>query len=97
MQDKNYYHWRDETLFLAVYVQPNANKNAISGKYGEHLKIKINAPPHEDRANQELINFLAKFCRIAKNKINITQGTQSRNKLIALRASATALAPLLKF
>ena len=48
---------------LAVRAQPGAKKTAIVGVYGEgaaaQLKIAVQAPPVEGRANEALIAFLA--------------------------------------
>ena len=48
---------------LAVRAQPGAKKTAIAGIYGEgttaQLKIAVQAPPIEGRANEALIAFLA--------------------------------------
>ena len=48
---------------IAVRVQPGAKKKAIVGVYGEgataQLKIAVQAPPVEGRANSALIEFLA--------------------------------------
>ena len=48
---------------LAVRAQPGAKRTAIGGIYGEgataQLKIAVQAPPLEGRANDALIAFLA--------------------------------------
>ena len=50
---------------LAVRAQPGAKKTAITGIYGEgataQLKIAVQAPPIEGRANQALVVFLAEL------------------------------------
>ncbi len=97
MEEKPYYYWRKNLLFLEVYVKPNASRNAIVGRHGERLKISITAPPIENQANQELIKFLAKYLEVSKSQINVSKGTQSRNKLIAINSPAKNLAALLAF
>ena len=55
---------------LAVRAQPGAKKTAIIGIYGEgataQLKIAVQAPPVEGRANEALIEFLADDVRGAE-------------------------------
>jgi hypothetical protein len=74
---------------LAVRAQPGAKKTAITGIYGEgssaQLKIAVNAPPMEGRANSALVKFLAELFAIAKNKIEIVTGESSRSKVFLLR------------
>lgn len=43
-----------------VRVQPGASKNEIVGVQEGALKIRISAPPVEEKANKMLIQFLAK-------------------------------------
>jgi len=74
---------------LAVRAQPGAKKTAIIGIYGEgaaaQLKIAVQAPPLEGRANLALIAFLAELFRLPKNKIEIVSGELSRTKVFYLK------------
>ena len=97
MEEKPYYYWRKNLLFLEVYVKPNASRNAIVGRHGERLKISITASPTENQANQELIKFLAKYLDVSKSQITVSKGTQSRNKLITINSPTKNLAQLLAF
>ncbi len=44
---------------LSVRITPNARKNEVVGVLDDALKIKLNAPPIEGRANEALIRFIA--------------------------------------
>ncbi|MGA2649281.1 MAG: DUF167 domain-containing protein [Terracidiphilus sp.] len=81
---------------LAVRAQPGAKKTAIVGIYGEgataQLKIAVQAPPIEGRANSALIAFLAELFGLAKNQVEIISGELSRNKVFLLRGAARARA-----
>jgi uncharacterized protein (TIGR00251 family) len=74
---------------LAVRAQPGAKKTAIVGVSGEgsaaQLKIAVQAPPVEGRANAALIGFLATTFDIAKNRVELVAGELSRSKVFALR------------
>jgi uncharacterized protein (TIGR00251 family) len=74
---------------LAVRVQPGARKTAITGIYGEgpaaQLKIAVNAPPIEGRANFALINFISDLFAIPRNKVEIVTGELSRSKVCLIR------------
>lgn len=73
---------------LAVRAQPGAKKTAITGIYGEgasaQLKIAVQAPPVEGRANSVLIAFLAELFELAKNQVEIVSGELSRSKVVLL-------------
>lgn len=74
---------------LAVRAQPGAKKTAITGVYGQgaavQLKIAVQAPPVEGRANLALISFLAETFGAGKNKVELVTGELSRSKVFLLR------------
>ena len=74
---------------LAVRAQPGAKRTAIAGIYGEgssaQLKIAVKAPALEGRANEALIEFLAKTFGIAKSSVTLSAGELSRSKVFLLR------------
>ena len=81
---------------LAVRAQPGAKKTAITGVYGEgtaaQLKIAVQAPPLEGRANQALIGFLAQTFDVSKNAVELVTGELSRSKVFLLRGVTTVMA-----
>jgi len=89
---------------LAVRALPGAKKKTeILGVYCEgekaRLKIRVQAPAVEGRANSALVAFLAETFGLPKNAVELIGGELSRSKVFLLRgvtlASAAArLAPL---
>ena len=81
---------------LAVHAQPGAKKTAIVGIYGDgakaQLKIAVQAPPVEGRANEALIAFLAKTFGLPKGAVALVSGELSRNKVFLLRGVTMARA-----
>jgi len=79
----------DGGVTLAVRAQPGAKKTAIVGVYGEggaaQLKIAVQAPPLEGKANSALIAFLAETFGLTKNKVELVGGELSRSKVFLLR------------
>lgn len=69
---------------LKVKVTPNASKNEICGWHNGMLKIKLNAPPEDGKANKELISYLAKVFEVRKMDIEITAGLTSREKTVEI-------------
>jgi uncharacterized protein len=74
---------------LAVRVQPGAKKTSITGVYGEgdaaQLKIAVQAPPVEGRANEALIAFLAGVFGLPRSGVEIISGELGRSKVLLLR------------
>jgi uncharacterized protein YggU (UPF0235/DUF167 family) len=50
---------KDGAVSFAVRVQPRASRDEISGAWHDGLKIRLSAPPVDDRANEALRRFLA--------------------------------------
>lgn len=86
-------------VMLAVRAQPGAKRTAIIGIFGEgpaaQLKIAVQAPPLEGRANAALVEFLAKLFTVPKSAVELASGELSRGKVFSLRgvtmAHATAV------
>ena len=74
---------------LAVRAQPGAKKTAITGVYGEgdaaQLKIAVQAPPVEGRANEALVAFLAETFNVPRKSVELVSGQLSRSKIFLLR------------
>ncbi|MGA2217421.1 MAG: DUF167 domain-containing protein [Terracidiphilus sp.] len=73
---------------LAVRAQPGAKKTAIIGVYGEgasaQLKIAVQAPPVEGKANAALIDFLAELFGLPRNRVELVSGEFNRSKVFLL-------------
>ncbi len=65
-------------------IVPNSSKNEIVGFENEKLKIRIQKAPEKNKANKELIAFLAKVFKIAKSRIKIVKGEKSVIKKIEI-------------
>lgn len=81
---------------LAVRAQPGAKKTAIIGIYGEgataQLRIAVQAPPLEGRANEALIALLAQKFALPKNAVKLISGELSRSKVFLLEGITMARA-----
>ena len=76
-------------VMLAVRAQPGAKKTAIAGIYGEgdaaQLKIAVQAPPVEGRANLALIAHLADVFGVPRSSVELVSGELARSKVFRLR------------
>ncbi len=84
---------------LAVRAQPGAKRTAITGVYGEgaaaQLKIAVQAPPVEGRANSALAEFLAETFGLPKSGVELVSGELSRSKVFVLKGVTLAKAKAL--
>jgi uncharacterized protein (TIGR00251 family) len=72
-------------VILAVRVQPRASKTEISGVMEGALKVRLQAPALEDRANEALCEFLAHLLKTPKSAVRILSGHRSRSKRVGIR------------
>jgi uncharacterized protein len=79
---------------LAVRAQPGAKKTAIAGVYGDgenaQLKIAVQAPPLQGRANAALIAFLAETFYLREDAVELLSGESGRSKVFLLRGVTLA-------
>ncbi len=74
---------------IAVQVSPNARKSEIVSGDGDTLRIKLQAPPVDGKANDALVQFLAKKLQIPRKQVTITHGQTNRRKLLEITADVT--------
>ncbi|MEX1247344.1 MAG: DUF167 domain-containing protein [Anaerolineales bacterium] len=70
---------------LAIRVTPRARRDEIVEVLADQtIKIRLTAPPLEGRANEALIEFLAKVLDVPRSKIDIIAGDRGRDKLVSI-------------
>lgn len=76
---------------LAIRVTPRARRNEIVEILDDQtIKIRLTAPPIEGKANEALIEFLAKVLGIPESRIDIVAGQTGRDKLVSIVDMETA-------
>ncbi len=84
---------------LAIRVTPRARRDEIVEVLADQtIKVRLTAPPVEGKANEALIEFLARILGVSRSRIEIVAGITGRNKLVSIidMESAEAQALILK-
>jgi uncharacterized protein len=76
---------KDGVVSFTVRVQPRASRDQIAGEHQDSLKIRLTAPPVDDRANQALRKLLAARLKVPLSAVRIASGGHSRAKRIEIR------------
>lgn len=76
---------RDNSVILRVRAQPRASRDEIAGELDGALKIRLQAPALEGRANDALCEFLAALLKTPKSAVRILSGERSRIKRVEIR------------
>jgi uncharacterized protein len=79
---------KSKTALIDVTVQPKASRSMIVFS-DAGIKVYLNSPPVDGRANSECIALLSKALGIAKSFIEIEKGDKGRKKRIRIPGIST--------
>ena len=74
----------DGDVSFYVQVQPRASRDDVEGEYADALKIRLTAPPVNDRANEALVRLLAERLNVPRAAVRIVAGEKSRRKRVVV-------------
>lgn len=74
-----------EAWLLDLHIQPGARMTLAAGEHGGRLKLKIAAPPVDNKANAHLLAWLAAHLGVPKASVTLVRGETSRQKTVAVR------------
>ncbi len=80
----DFFHPTCQGYLLKLHVVPGARQTAVAGLHGERIKIKVAAPPEKGRANEALLEFLARALKVPRQAVHLTSGATSRAKVVAI-------------
>ena len=84
--------WLKQTptgIMLNIHCQPGAKVSKLVGLHDGYLKISLQAPAIENKANEMLIAWLSKQLRIPQKQIRFLSGQNSRQKRLEIWGSIT--------
>jgi uncharacterized protein len=67
---------------LGLKVIPNASQDEVVGWLGDALKVKVQAPALDGRANAALTGFLAEQLGLPRRAVVLVRGDKSRQKVM---------------
>lgn len=69
---------------LTVRVVPRASRSQIVGEMEGALKVRLQAPPVDGKANEALIELLSETFDIPRRSITLVRGDTARGKTLRL-------------
>ena len=84
-------------LVLELRVQPRASRSEIAGCHGERLRVRLQAPPVDGKANAALVEFVAATFGVPRARVTIEHGLTGRDKRLRIAGAPVvpeALRPL---
>ena len=85
--------WLKQTstgITLSIYCQPGAKQTKVVGVHGDNLKVSIQAPALENKANQALISWLSKQLKVQQKQIQLVSGQNNRFKRVEIWGAVAA-------
>ncbi|MCH8826497.1 MAG: DUF167 domain-containing protein [Chloroflexi bacterium] len=68
---------------MKIRVQPKAGRNAIEVA-GDKVTVRVTAAPEGGKANDAVVELLAKRLGVAKGRVSIVRGHKSRDKTVLI-------------
>ena len=81
-------------LVLELRVQPRASRSEIAGCHGERLRVRLQAPPVDGRANAALVEFIAEAFGVPRARVTIEHGLAGRDKRVRIAGAPAVPEPL---
>jgi len=82
---------------IDIHVIPQGKKNEIIGLYNDRLKIKIDAPPVDGKANECLLRFLSEVLNLKRSNLELIKGETSRQKQVKVQNLSPEIIEMLIF
>ena len=79
-------------VLIDLRVQPGAGRNAVVGRHGDAIKVRIGAPPIGGRANEAVIELLAETLGVKRAEVSLVSGDSSRSKRVQVNGISVELA-----
>lgn len=71
-------------VILSVQARPRAKQNGVTGVHDGGLKVSVTQPPEKGKANDALIQVLAKSLGVKRSQIRLVSGATSTQKKFLL-------------
>ena len=85
--------WLKQTpsgITLSLHCQPGPKQTKVLGLHDDCLKIALQAPPLENKANALLVAWLSKQLKVPQKQIQFISGQNNRRKRIEIQGDISA-------
>lgn len=78
----------DETsagILIPVKAQPGARRNGITGEHAGALKVAVTQAPEKGKANDAIVEVLARALELKRSQIELASGSTSSQKKFVVK------------
>lgn len=69
---------------VRLRVSPGARRSELVGRHGEGWKVRVAAPPEGGRANEAVLDLLARELALPRRSLSIVSGQAAREKVVQM-------------
>jgi uncharacterized protein len=69
---------------VRLRVSPGARRDEVVGRHGEGWKVRVAAPPEDGRANDAVLDLLARELALPRRSLSIVSGQTAREKVVLM-------------
>lgn len=69
---------------ITVKAKPNSRENKVVQLGENSYEVKVSVPPEKGKANEKVIELIAKELKVPKSKICIIKGASGRDKVLEI-------------
>ncbi len=70
---------------LRLRVSPGSGgRTGIVGRHGDAWKVRVSAPPKDGRANEAVLELLARALEVPRRSVTLATGGAARDKVVIL-------------
>lgn len=69
---------------VRLRVAPGARRDELVGRHGEGWKVRVAAPPEGGRANEAVLDLLARELSLPRRSLSIVSGQGGREKIVLM-------------
>jgi len=74
-----------ENIKINITVSPRSSRSKIIVDDNDNVKVYLNSPPVDGKANSECISLFSKKLRLPKSSIEIDKGVKGRKKTVLIK------------
>lgn len=74
---------------LRFRVSPGSSHTGIVGRHGDAWKVRVAAPPEDGKANEEVLELLARTLEVPRRSVTLATGGAARDKVVILEGLAS--------
>lgn len=78
------------TILLRVKAVPGASRDALAGRLGDRLKVRVAAAPEGGKANEAICALVARALGVKPRQVSVAAGHASAEKTLRVEGYAAA-------